>query len=248
MNRLASSFLVLIRKFPRLPERLPGRRCIRSQTDFCTSRSSRCLSRPVLTICPLFMSLSLAVPFLRMLNLKMNPGSPERKPSDYPLSPFKMRFDPPLFHPNSKHAVTTNLSSRTSPDCWKIPKLAHCNSVYPDGNVCISILHTPGDDPTMYEQASERWSPVQSVEKVILSVISMLAGESASLHNLMSSSFFPLHSSPSHYPFRCTLNINRGFEIIDDAPPCFSILLPHLSFPDRFLFTARHIFRCSQHL
>ena len=29
----------------------------------------------------------------------------------------------------------------------------------------------------MYELASERWSPVQSVEKVILSVISMLAGE-----------------------------------------------------------------------
>ena len=42
--------------------------------------------------------------------------------------------------------------------------------------MCISILHTPGDDPTHYEQASERWSPVQSVEKVILSVISMLAG------------------------------------------------------------------------
>ncbi|KAI0326792.1 ubiquitin-conjugating enzyme [Cubamyces sp. BRFM 1775] len=68
-------------------------------------------------------------------------------PSDYPLSPFKMKFDPPLFHPN----------------------------IYPDGTVCISILHTPGDDPTQYEQASERWSPVQSVEKVILSVISMLA-------------------------------------------------------------------------
>lgn len=49
-------------------------------------------------------------------------------------------------------------------------------TVYPDGNVCISILHTPGDDPLMYEQASERWSPVQSVEKVLLSVISMLAG------------------------------------------------------------------------
>ena len=30
----------------------------------------------------------------------------------------------------------------------------------------------------MYEQASERWSPVQSVEKVLLSVISMLAGTS----------------------------------------------------------------------
>lgn len=68
-------------------------------------------------------------------------------PSDYPLSPFKMKFEPPLFHPN----------------------------IYPDGNVCISILHAPGDDPLMYESASERWSPVQSVEKVLLSVISMLA-------------------------------------------------------------------------
>lgn len=33
----------------------------------------------------------------------------------------------------------------------------------------------------MYESASERWSPVQSVEKVILSVISMLAGASLCL-------------------------------------------------------------------
>jgi hypothetical protein len=50
------------------------------------------------------------------------------------------------------------------------------STVYADGNVCISILHTPGDDPMQYEHASERWSPVQSVEKVLLSVISMLAG------------------------------------------------------------------------
>jgi ubiquitin-conjugating enzyme E2 G2 len=55
--------------------------------------------------------------------------------------------------------------------------MSYTHTVYADGNVCISILHTPGDDPTMYEQASERWSPVQSVEKVILSVISMLAGK-----------------------------------------------------------------------
>jgi len=68
-------------------------------------------------------------------------------PSDYPLSPFKMKFDPPLFHPN----------------------------IYADGNVCISILHSPGDDPHGYELSSERWSPVQSVEKVLLSVISMLS-------------------------------------------------------------------------
>ena len=49
-------------------------------------------------------------------------------------------------------------------------------SVYPDGQVCISILHAPGDDPMGYESSSERWSPVQSVEKILLSVVSMLAG------------------------------------------------------------------------
>lgn len=49
-------------------------------------------------------------------------------------------------------------------------------NIYPDGTVCISILHPPGDDPNMYEDASERWSPVQSVEKILLSVVSMLAG------------------------------------------------------------------------
>ncbi|KAI4139196.1 MAG: hypothetical protein LQ340_008017, partial [Diploschistes diacapsis] len=70
-------------------------------------------------------------------------------PRDYPLSPPAMRFvsSPAVFHPN----------------------------VYADGGVCISILHPPGDDPLHYEQASERWSPVQSVEKILLSVMSMLA-------------------------------------------------------------------------
>jgi len=47
--------------------------------------------------------------------------------------------------------------------------------VYPNGNVCISILHPPGDDPLKYESASERWSPVQGVRSVLLSVLSMLA-------------------------------------------------------------------------
>jgi len=49
--------------------------------------------------------------------------------------------------------------------------------VYPDGRVCISILHAPGDDPMGYESSAERWSPVQSVEKILLSVVSMLAGK-----------------------------------------------------------------------
>ncbi|RVD80513.1 uncharacterized protein DFL_008410 [Arthrobotrys flagrans] len=68
-------------------------------------------------------------------------------PDDYPLSPPELKFTCEILHPN----------------------------VYPDGTVCISILHPPGDDPNMYESASERWSPIQSVEKVLLSVMSMLA-------------------------------------------------------------------------
>lgn len=47
--------------------------------------------------------------------------------------------------------------------------------VYPNGVVCISILHAPGDDPNHYEHASERWSPIQSVEKILISVMSMIA-------------------------------------------------------------------------
>lgn len=50
-----------------------------------------------------------------------------------------------------------------------------CFLVYADGRVCISILHAPGDDPMGYESSAERWSPVQSVEKILLSVVSMLA-------------------------------------------------------------------------
>ena len=68
-------------------------------------------------------------------------------PQDYPLNPPTMRFTSKIFHPN----------------------------IYPDGRVCISILHPPGDDPLGYEKSSERWSPVQSVEKILLSVMSMIA-------------------------------------------------------------------------
>ena len=49
------------------------------------------------------------------------------------------------------------------------------NKVYADGRVCISILHTAGDDPHGYEAASERWSPVHTVETIMVSIISMLS-------------------------------------------------------------------------
>jgi len=54
-------------------------------------------------------------------------------------------------------------------------------AVYADGRVCISILHAPGDDPMGYESSAERWSPVQSVEKILLSVVSMLAGTNSNM-------------------------------------------------------------------
>lgn len=57
--------------------------------------------------------------------------------------------------------------------------------VYADGRVCISILHPPGDDPNQYESSSERWSPVQSIEKILLSVVSMLAGTSKTLKRIV---------------------------------------------------------------
>ena len=43
------------------------------------------------------------------------------------------------------------------------------------GEVCISILHPPGDDAWGYESASERWLPVHTVESILVSVISMLS-------------------------------------------------------------------------
>ena len=74
--------------------------------------------------------------------------------------------------------------------------------VYPDGRVCISILHAPGDDPMGYESSAERWSPVQSDEKVLLSVVSMLAGDPVFINVLTSLLHFPLNY------FICIIYIN----------------------------------------
>lgn len=68
-------------------------------------------------------------------------------PHEYPLMPPKMKFETPIFHPN----------------------------IYESGDVCISILHPPEEDKYGYESAAERWSPVQSPESILLSVISMLS-------------------------------------------------------------------------
>lgn len=67
-------------------------------------------------------------------------------PKNYPYEPPDFRFERPLWHPN----------------------------VYLDGRLCISILHSPGDDIMSGELAGERWTPVQRVESILISVISLM--------------------------------------------------------------------------
>ncbi|EED17572.1 ubiquitin conjugating enzyme (UbcC), putative [Talaromyces stipitatus ATCC 10500] len=67
-------------------------------------------------------------------------------PKNYPYSPPKFRFHRPIWHPN----------------------------IYTDGKLCISILHTPGEDEQSGELAAERWSPAQRVESVLISILSLL--------------------------------------------------------------------------
>lgn len=89
-------------------------------------------------------------------------------PPEYPHLPPKMTFQTPIFHPNG--------IARPFPLYSRVP--ANTNAfppVYPSGDVCISILHAPTNDPYGYESASERWSPVQTPETILLSVISMLS-------------------------------------------------------------------------
>lgn len=68
-------------------------------------------------------------------------------PEDYPNNPPEMRFKTEMWHPN----------------------------IYPDGKVCISILHAPGVDAmNEQESAEERWRPILGVEAILVSVLSML--------------------------------------------------------------------------
>jgi len=67
-------------------------------------------------------------------------------PNDYPYSPPSIKFLTKMWHPN----------------------------IYENGEVCISILHPPIDDPHSGELPSERWNPAQNVRTVLLSIISLL--------------------------------------------------------------------------
>jgi len=67
-------------------------------------------------------------------------------PKEYPYRPPEFKFLRPIWHPN----------------------------IYEDGRLCISILHAPGEDIMSGESAGERWSAAQSVESVLISILSLL--------------------------------------------------------------------------
>lgn len=57
-------------------------------------------------------------------------------PADFPNSPPVMTFTSPMWHPNGEPSVNNYSIFLTDVVC----------TVYPDGKVCISILHPPGED------------------------------------------------------------------------------------------------------
>lgn len=68
-------------------------------------------------------------------------------PQEYPMQPPTLTIMSEFWHPN----------------------------VFKDGRVCISILHSPGNDPMSGELPEERWMPTQTVATIMLSFQSMLA-------------------------------------------------------------------------
>ena len=66
-------------------------------------------------------------------------------PDNYPLKPPEVKFINSIQHPN----------------------------IYKDGKICISILHE-GVDIYQYENINERWSPAQSVNTILISILSLL--------------------------------------------------------------------------
>ncbi|EEQ82746.1 hypothetical protein NCER_100492 [Vairimorpha ceranae BRL01] len=67
-------------------------------------------------------------------------------PQDYPLRPPKFVFKTKMFHPN----------------------------IYEDGKVCISILEEDNPGPLGCGDSESRWTPVQNIRIVCLSIVILL--------------------------------------------------------------------------
>lgn len=123
-----------------------------------------------------------------------------RFPPDFPFSPPTFRFTPALYHPN----------------------------VYRDGRLCISILHQ-GGDPTSDEPDSETWSPAQTVESVLISIISLLEDPNVNSPANIDASV-ELRKNPDAYKkkvlqevARSKTDIPEGFEIPASEESAFGV-------------------------
>lgn len=109
-------------------------------------------------------------------------------PKDYPYSPPDFKFIKPLWHPN----------------------------VYPDGRLCISILHAPGEDEMSGELASERWSPAQRVESVLISILSLLDDAEVSSPANVDAGVM-LRKDPEQYKKKVKADLERSKEDIPEG-------------------------------
>lgn len=110
-----------------------------------------------------------------------------RFPEDFPFSPPQFRFTPAIYHPN----------------------------VYRDGRLCISILHQSGD-PTTDEPDAETWSPVQTVESVLISIVSLLEDPNiSSPANVDAAVDYRKH--PEQYSQRVKMEVERSKQDIPEG-------------------------------
>lgn len=101
-------------------------------------------------------------------------------PQDYPFSPPQFRFTPSIYHPN----------------------------VYRDGRLCISILHQAGD-ATTDEPDSETWSPAQTVESVLISIVSLLEDPNISSPANVDAAV-DWRKNPEHYKLKVQQEVERS--------------------------------------
>lgn len=103
-----------------------------------------------------------------------------RFPDDFPFAPPQFRFTPAIYHPN----------------------------VYRDGRLCISILHQSGD-PMTDELESETWSPVQTVESVLISIVSLLEDPNISSPANVDAAV-DYRKNPEQYKQRVKMEVERS--------------------------------------
>ncbi|PRP83982.1 hypothetical protein PROFUN_08666 [Planoprotostelium fungivorum] len=114
-------------------------------------------------------------------------------PEDYPNAPPSMKFISEFWHPN----------------------------IYPDGRVCISILHTP-DPMNTDERPEETWRPILTVESILVSVCSMFSDPNFSSPANIDASV-EMRNTPEIFKKRAKACVERS---LNNLPPGFEMPKP----------------------